>query len=45
LHEYYDGMYEYQLSKKAGRIVFSGNRTEVLGYLRDTHGIGRRETA
>jgi hypothetical protein len=37
-------MYEYQLSRKAGRIVFSGDRTDVLGYLRDTHGIGRPES-
>jgi tRNA 2-selenouridine synthase len=45
LHEYYDGMYEYQLGKKSHRIVFSGTRGEVCDYLRDTYGIGRRETA
>ncbi len=45
LHEYYDGMYEYQLGKKSHRIVFSGTRGEVCDYLRDTYGIGRRKTA
>ena len=45
LHEYYDGMYEYQLGKKSHRIVFSGTRAEVCDYLRDTYGIGRRKTA
>jgi tRNA 2-selenouridine synthase len=41
LHEYYDGMYEYQLSKKAQRIVFSGTQREVLDYLRDNYQIER----
>lgn len=41
LHEYYDGMYEYQLSKKQSRIVFSGPREAVLEYLAANHGIGR----
>ncbi len=41
LHEYYDGMYEYQLRKKAARIVFSGERDAVLDYLEDAYGIGR----
>lgn len=45
LHEYYDGMYEYQLGKKSHRIVFSGTQGEVCDYLRDTYGIGRRKTA
>ena len=39
LHEYYDGMYEYQLRNKAARIVFSGERDAVLGYLEDAFGI------
>ena len=41
LHEYYDGMYEYQLSKKAKRIVFRGTQPEVLDYLRDNYQIER----
>ncbi len=41
LHEYYDGMYEYQLSKKAQRIVFSGTQREILDYLRDNYQIER----
>lgn len=41
LHEYYDGMYEYQLSKKAERIVFCGNHAAVLEYLAEAHGIAR----
>jgi len=40
LHAYYDGMYEYQLSKKAQRIVFSGTQSEVLDYLRDSYQVG-----
>jgi len=41
LHEYYDGMYEYQLGKKAQRIAFSGPQREVLNYLRDNYQIER----
>jgi tRNA 2-selenouridine synthase len=41
LHEYYDGMYEYQLSKKAERIVFSGDQAAVLEYLDETYDIAR----
>jgi tRNA 2-selenouridine synthase len=33
LTEYYDPMYDYQLSKKMDRIVFRGSRAEVLEYL------------
>ncbi len=40
LHEYYDGMYEYQLDRKRERIVFSGSTHEVLDYLLAHHGIG-----
>jgi tRNA 2-selenouridine synthase len=39
LHEYYDGMYEYQLERKADRIVFAGPQDAVLAYLRENHGI------
>lgn len=30
LRDYYDPMYDYQLSKKASRIVFRGDRSELL---------------
>jgi|TARA_Y100000031_G_C8184169_1_gene368059 tRNA 2-selenouridine synthase len=30
---YYDPMYDYQLRKKKERIVFSGSRPDVIGYL------------
>lgn len=33
LQEYYDPMYRYQLEKKAERIVFRGNYSEVKDYL------------
>ncbi len=33
LTEYYDPMYDYQLSKKMDRIVFRGSRAEILEYL------------
>ena len=39
LHEYYDGMYEYQLSRKAGRVVFAGDHAAVLAFLRETYDI------
>jgi len=42
LHEYYDGMYEYQLSKKAVRMAFTGDQAAVLDYLRNTYGIGTK---
>lgn len=32
LHDYYDPMYDYQLDKKRDRVVFEGNREEVLKY-------------
>jgi tRNA 2-selenouridine synthase len=34
LIDYYDPMYDYQMSKKQQRIVHTGNRENVLGYLR-----------
>jgi len=33
LVDYYDPMYDYQISKKEDRIVFSGGVTEVMDYL------------
>lgn len=42
LRDYYDGMYEYQLSKKQDRIVFSGDREALAQYLFRKHGIGQR---
>ncbi len=33
LHEYYDGMYGYQLSQKAERTVFQGRADEVIEFL------------
>jgi len=33
LVDYYDPMYDYQISKKQNRIVFNGNHDEVLAYL------------
>tara|TARA_R110002167_G_scaffold26158_9_gene90200 strand:+ start:1226 stop:2407 length:1182 start_codon:yes stop_codon:yes gene_type:complete len=39
LRDYYDPMYEYQLSKKMERVIFQGNRTEVKEFLsRTEHG-------
>lgn len=32
LQKYYDPMYEYQLGKKVSRIVFRGNRQELLNW-------------
>ncbi|WP_456417788.1 tRNA 2-selenouridine(34) synthase MnmH [Thiolapillus sp.] len=34
LTEYYDPMYDYQISQKKDRIVYSGSMTDVLNYLR-----------
>jgi tRNA 2-selenouridine synthase len=42
LRDYYDGMYEYQLSRKQERVVFSGARDALAAYLREQHGIGQR---
>jgi len=33
LVDYYDPMYDYQISKKKQRIVFQGNSQDVLAYL------------
>lgn len=43
LREYYDGMYEYQLSGKRDRVVFSGRRDAVLDFLQDKFGIRHSE--
>lgn len=39
LHEYYDGMYNYQLERKTSRIVFRGTADEIAAYLADNHAI------
>lgn len=33
LVDYYDPMYDYQLSKKKDRVIFKGNHEEVLAYI------------
>lgn len=35
LHDYYDPMYDYQLSNKQERVVFSGSKQEVKDYLKE----------
>lgn len=35
LVNYYDPMYDYQIQKKQGRVVFKGNADAVLAYLND----------
>ena len=35
LRDYYDPMYDYQLKSKQRRIVFSGNFSEVMGYINE----------
>ena len=39
LHDYYDGMYEYQLAANAERVVFSGPADAVLEFLDERYGI------
>ena len=39
LTEYYDPMYDYQLSKKTERIIFRGNVGAILDYLKQKHAI------
>ena len=36
LTDYYDPMYDYQISKKKKRIVYRGDRDNVLKYLKET---------
>ena len=33
LREYYDPMYDYQLSRRAARVVYRGDITGVCGFL------------
>ncbi|HFD33353.1 MAG TPA: tRNA 2-selenouridine(34) synthase MnmH [Gammaproteobacteria bacterium] len=40
LTEYYDPMYDYQLSRKKDRKILSGNQSEVLAFLADEYHIG-----
>ena len=37
LQDYYDPMYDYQLSKKTERITFRGDSQSVLDYLKEQH--------
>ena len=39
LQDYYDPMYDYQLSKKTDRVTFLGDQQSVLDYLNQQHGI------
>ena len=39
LIDYYDPMYDYQLSKKQERVIFKGNKNEVLDYFENKHRI------
>lgn len=39
LQEYYDPMYDYQLQRKAERIIFRGDREAVHDYLVQQHGV------
>ena len=41
LVDYYDPMYDFQLSKKENRVVFRGTQNEVLSYLQAQHQITR----
>lgn len=39
LINYYDPMYDYQLSKKSDRIIFRGNYKSILEYFKQQHNI------
>jgi len=39
LEEYYDPMYDYQLSNKSDRVIFRGEHEDVLTFLRDNQNI------
>jgi len=39
LIDYYDPMYDYQLSKKVDRVQFRGERQDILQYLKDNYSI------
>lgn len=34
LNDYYDPMYDYQLTKKTDRVIFQGNQTEIIEFLK-----------
>ena len=38
LQTYYDPMYDYQLSKREGRHLMSGSRSEIIGWAKDYSG-------
>ena len=40
LREYYDPMYDYQISRKQERILFRGEREAVLDWLKRHDGLG-----
>ncbi|MBV0932120.1 tRNA 2-selenouridine(34) synthase MnmH [Marinobacterium weihaiense] len=44
LNEYYDPMYHFQSERQQARVVFRGNRDEVLGYLHSIASPIGRET-
>ena len=37
LEKYYDPMYTYQIEQKRERVIFSGNETEILDYLKKSY--------
>ncbi len=39
LEDYYDPMYDYQLSKKTERVIFRGEKEDVLAYLKEKQDI------
>lgn len=43
LIDYYDPMYDYQLNKKKDRVVFKGNRKDIIEYLTTQFKINKNE--
>lgn len=43
LVDYYDPMYDYQLNKKKDRVVFKGNKKDIIEYLITQHQINKTE--
>ena len=39
LVDYYDPMYDYQITKKTDRVIFQGNQTEIVDFLNKKAGI------
>ena len=39
LQDYYDPMYDYQISKKTERVIFRGDSESILEYLQQQHGL------